>query len=75
MGRYHNCEKVEFEGIPIMLYMSLWLWRDFVFFLFLTLYVLNFQQKQNMYLQFVSFLHIDMTQVVKILPHVRQGAT
>ena len=27
------------------------------------------------YLQFVSFLHADMTQVVKILPHVIQGLT
>ena len=25
-----------------------------------------------MYLQFISFLHIDMTQVVEILTHVRQ---
>ena len=28
-----------------------------------------------MYLQFLAFLHTDMTQVVEILPHVRQGPT
>ena len=28
-----------------------------------------------MYLHFMSFLYIDMTQVVEILPHVRQGPT
>ena len=26
-----------------------------------------------MYLQFLSFLHTDITQVVEILPHVTQG--
>ena len=26
----------------------------------------------NIYLHFVSFLHIDMTQVVEILPQIRQ---
>ena len=26
-----------------------------------------------MYLHFMSLLHIDMTQVVEILPHVKQG--
>ena len=30
---------------------------------------------RNMYLQFLSFLHTDMTQVVEILPYVRQGTT
>ena len=29
----------------------------------------------NMYLHFMSLLHIDMTQVVEILPHVRQRPT
>ena len=29
----------------------------------------------NMYLQFLLFLHIDMTLEVEILPHVRQGPT
>ena len=29
----------------------------------------------DMYLQLISFLHIDMTQVVEILPHVRQDPT
>ena len=29
----------------------------------------------NMYLHFMSFLHIDMTQVLKILPQVRPGPT
>ena len=30
---------------------------------------------QNMYIWFISFLGIDMTQVVEILPHVRQELT
>ena len=41
----------------------------------LTLYVLKFSEETNMHLQFMSFLHIDTTQVVEILPHVRQGST
>ena len=31
--------------------------------------------KGSMYLHFVSFLHIDITQVVEILPQVRQELT
>ena len=34
-----------------------------------------FRGNINIYLHFVSFLHIDMTQVLKILPHVRPGPT
>ena len=42
----------------------------------LTLYVLNFSEgTQNIYLHFMSFLHIDMTQVVEILRQIRQGPT
>ena len=37
----------------------------------LTLYVLNFV----IYLHFISLLHIDMTQVLKIPPRVRPGPT
>ena len=29
----------------------------------------------NMSLQFISFLHTDLTKIVEILPHVRQGPT
>ena len=29
----------------------------------------------NIYLHFMSFLHIDMTQVGEILPQIRQGHT
>ena len=29
----------------------------------------------NIYLHFVSFLHIDMTQVIEILPQIRQEPT
>ena len=32
-----------------------------------------FRANINIYLQFMSLLHIDMTQVVEILPHVKQG--
>ena len=39
--------------------------------LILTLYVLNI----NMHLHFVSFLHIDTTQVVEILSQIRQEPT
>ena len=38
----------------------------------LTLYMLNFFWGNiNTYLHFMSFLHIDLTQVLKILPQVR----
>ena len=32
-----------------------------------------FRKNINMFLQFLSFLHTDMTQVVEILHHVRKG--
>ena len=42
----------------------------------LTLYVLNFSEgTKNLYLHFMSFLHIGMAEVVEILPQVRQGPT
>ena len=42
----------------------------------LTLYMLNFSEGTwNVYLHFMSFLHIDLTQVVEILPQIRQGPT
>ena len=34
-----------------------------------------FSGNKNIYLHFMSFLHMDMTQVVEILPQVRQGPT
>ena len=34
-----------------------------------------FRGNINIYLHFVSFLHIDLTQVLKILPQVREGPT
>ena len=34
-----------------------------------------FRGNINIYLHFVSFLHIDMTQILKILPEVREGLT
>ena len=34
-----------------------------------------FRENINIYLHFVSFLHIDMTQVVEILPQIRQEPT
>ena len=37
-----------------------------------TLYVLGFSEGTKTYLYFMSFLHIDMTQVAEILPQVRQ---
>ena len=38
----------------------------------LTLYALNFFRVNiNMYLHVMSFLHIDMTQVLKTLPQIR----
>ena len=40
----------------------------------LTLYVLSFRGNINMYLHFMSLLHIAMTRAVEILPFVRQGS-
>ena len=34
-----------------------------------------FRGNINLYLHFMSFLHIDKTQVVEILPQIRQGPT
>ena len=34
-----------------------------------------FRGNLNMYLHFVSFLHIDATQVVEILPQIKQEPT
>ena len=34
-----------------------------------------FRMNKNIYLHFMSFLHINMTKVVEILPQVRQGPT
>ena len=34
-----------------------------------------FRGNMDIYLQFVSFLHIDKTQVVEILPQIRQEPT
>ena len=34
-----------------------------------------FRESIDMYLHFMLILHINMTQVVEILPHVRQGST
>ena len=34
-----------------------------------------FRGNKNMHLHFMSFLHIDLTQVLKILPQVREGPT
>ena len=40
----------------------------------LTLYMLNlFRGNKNMYLHFMSLLHIDMMQVVKIFPQASPG--
>ena len=40
-----------------------------------TLHVKFFSRNIDMYFQFLAFLHTNMTQVVGILPHVRQGRT
>ena len=53
---------------------------DITFLLSLT-FILNplrikfFRGNINIYLHFVSFLHIDATQVVEILPQIRQEPT
>ena len=42
----------------------------------LSLYMLNlFRGNKIMYLHFISFLHIDMMQVVEIFPQVKPGHT
>ena len=44
--------------------------------LIITLYVLIFfRENVDIYLHFVSYLRIDMTQVVEILPQIRQEPT
>ena len=49
--------------------------------IFLTIYTLNslcanfFRGKMNIYFHFISLLHIDRTQVLKILPQVRPEPT
>ena len=42
---------------------------------FIPLYAKFFRGNKNIYLHFMSFRHIDMTQVVEILPQVRQECT
>ena len=39
----------------------------------LTICMLHFSEGTKTYLHFMSLLHINMTQVVEIIPHVRQG--
>ena len=34
-----------------------------------------FRENMNMYLHFLSYLHIDTTQIVEILPQIRQEPT
>ena len=34
-----------------------------------------FRRNKKIYFHFISFLHINMPQVVEILPHERQGPT
>ena len=43
--------------------------------LFNSLRAIFFRGSKNIYSNFMSLLHIDMTQVLKILPHVRPGPT
>ena len=46
-----------------------------VIILCFSIYVLNISEKHmKQYLHFLSFLHIDMTQVVEILPQTRQAS-
>ena len=44
-------------------------------FVFNSLRAKFFRGNINIYLHFVSFLHIDSTQVVEILPQIRQEPT
>ena len=47
------------------------------FFQMLSLYMLNSEreEKKNIYLHFIWFIHIDMTEAIEIIPHVRQELT
>ena len=40
-----------------------------------SLLAIFFSRNINMYLEFTSFHHTDITEVVEILPHVKQGPT
>ena len=43
--------------------------------IFISLHATFVSRNINMYLQFLSFLNTDMTQIVEILPRIRQGPT
>ena len=45
------------------------------YIIILTLCVLNFSEGTKTYIYILSLFHMDMTQVVEILPQVRQGPT
>ena len=61
MSRYQSQPTLPLSQVPLLL---------------LTLYMLSFFWGNiNIYLDFMSLLHIDMTQVLKIFPQVRPGPT
>ena len=55
--------------------------QDYLWIIVLQLIIINplrakfFRGNINIYLHFMSFLHIDLAQVLKILPQVREGPT
>ena len=50
-------------------------WTDDIYKSINPLRAIFFRGNINIYLHFVSFLHIDTTQVVEILPQIRQEPT
>ena len=71
---YSSVKKVEFRlKFKSGVLWSFWLNTSQISFSFLRakLLIINI----NIYYQFISFLHPDMTKVVQILPHGRQGRT
>ena len=56
-------------------WIQIWRYVEFVGVRFNPLHAKFFRGNKNIYLHFMLFLHIDMTQVVEILPQVRQELT
>ena len=81
MNRYQTTtkhSKVQVLCIILVIYYVIgYIWYcDMSMMALLTFYMLNFSEgAYNTYQHFMSFLHIDMTQVVEILPQTRQGPT
>ena len=70
---FSSCFPILFSWLR---FNSLWSWNAiWCHRSWLTRYMLNFLEGTKTFIHIFSFLHIDMTQVVEILPQVRQELT